>query len=364
VYPVADPITYQLTPHEVKTLLGQNNIFTNINSNNILVSYKADMQKCIDNKLNIDETAYKTTSIPYGQVDATSTSTNFTATIDGITELRDGVCVILRNGVVTSASGFTININNLGAKPVYSNMGSSTLETTIFNSAYTVMLIYSTSLDKGNGGWCFYRGYNSDTNTTGYVLRTNSMALPLSSHTHHYRLLFTSADGTHFVPANNDTTDNTTAIKNVCQEKIDPFGTIRYYNGSATLEAEEVPSGSTIWEQNTFSLGYSFNRVGEAINLAIRKPVYIKALPQSDGSAIIDADEPYVQDLPTTEDGFIYIYLGSTYSASNMELTSYHPVYYYHNGAVQLWTGPESFTDDYKNKIDTLWADYQSRIGQ
>lgn len=333
ILPLAEPVTYQLTPHEVKSLLGQNNIFTDINSNNILVTYKASVQKCIDRA---------TTSIPYGQVDATSTSTNFTATIDGITELRDGVCVILRNGVVTSASGFTININNLGAKPVYSSMAASTRETTIFNSAYTVMLIYSTSLDNGNGGWWFYRGYNSDTNTTGYVLRTNSMALPLSSHTHRYRLLFTSADGTHFVPANNDTTDNTTAIKNVCQEKIDPFGTIRYYNGSATLEAEEVPSGSTIWEQNTFSLGYSFNRVGGAINLAIRKPVYIKALPQSDGSAIIDADEPYVQDLPTTEDGFIYIYLGSTYSASNMELTSYHPVYYYHNGAIRPWLG---FTD-------------------
>ena len=338
------PITYQLNKYRINSFLGQNNIFTNINSKNILVTYKGDIPKSWKYKLDIDKTAYRTTSIPYGEVDKTSTSTNFTATIDGITELRDGVCVILKNGVVTSANGFTININNLGAKPVYSSMAASTRETTVFNSAYTIMLIYSTSLNNGDGGWWFYRGYNSDTNTTGYVLRTNSMALPLSSHTHRYRLLFTSADGTHFVPANNDTTDNTTAIKNVCQEKIDPFGTIRYYNGSATLEAEGVPSGSTIWEQNTFSLGYSFNRVGGAINLAIRKPVYIKALPQSDGSAIIDADEPYVQDLPTTEDGFIYIYLGSTYSASNMELTSYHPVYHYHNGAIRQYTGTQDIT--------------------
>ena len=37
--------------------------------------------------------------IPYGAVDSTSTSTAFTATVDGITSLVDGTCVMLRNGV-------------------------------------------------------------------------------------------------------------------------------------------------------------------------------------------------------------------------------------------------------------------------
>ncbi|MBR6407155.1 MAG: hypothetical protein IKS19_00975, partial [Clostridia bacterium] len=63
--------------------------------------------------------AKKTLSIPFGAVDSTSTSTAYTATIDGITELRDGVCVMLKNGVATSAAGCTLNVNNLGAKPIY-----------------------------------------------------------------------------------------------------------------------------------------------------------------------------------------------------------------------------------------------------
>ena len=58
--------------------------------------------------------------IPFGVVDSTSTSTVFTATVPGITELTDGTTIMLKNGVITSAEGFTININGLGAKPVYS----------------------------------------------------------------------------------------------------------------------------------------------------------------------------------------------------------------------------------------------------
>ena len=102
--------------------------------------------------------------IPYGSVDATSTATAFTATVEGVTRLANGTTVVLHNGVVTSAKNFTININGLGAKKCYSNMTNATQETTIFNEAYTLMFIYSTALDGGNGGWWVYRGI--DTNTT------------------------------------------------------------------------------------------------------------------------------------------------------------------------------------------------------
>ena len=57
--------------------------------------------------------------IPMGKLDTTSTATVMTASIDGITELVNGVCVWLTNGVVTSKENFTININGLGGKPVY-----------------------------------------------------------------------------------------------------------------------------------------------------------------------------------------------------------------------------------------------------
>lgn len=93
-----------------------------------------------NNTYNFKDTVARA-SIPYATVDSTSTATVFTATVDGITSLYDGVTVMLHNGVVTSASGFTLNINGLGAKPCYNNMTNATRETTIFNVAYTMLFV-------------------------------------------------------------------------------------------------------------------------------------------------------------------------------------------------------------------------------
>lgn len=287
--------------------------------------------------LETDETAYKTASIPYGACDPSSTTTAYTATVPGVTELRDGVCMWLKNGVATSAAGFTLDINGLGAKPVYNNMAAAGRETTIWNANYTMFFVYDSTRVEG-GCWMLYRGYNSDNNTIGYQLRTNSYSLPMTSIVYRYRLLFTSADGEHFVPSNNSTSTNATASRTVCQDPIDPFGNIVYYSASASVAAGSRPSATSLWSQYAISLGYSFNRTGAALVLTLWKPVYIKCAPQPDGSAIIDSTTPYVQDLPSTEDGKIYIFLGVAYTTANIELTQNHPVYYYKDGQIRLWT--------------------------
>ena len=278
-------------------------------------------------------------SIPFGIVDSSSTSTKFTATVPGITELRDGVCVLLRNGVVTSAADFTLNINGLGAKKAYSNMSSSaTAESTIFNVNYSMLFVYDSTRATG-GGWICYRGYNSNDNTIGYQIRSNSGSLPLTAKTYRYRILFTSADGSHWVPSNTSTSTNATASRAVNQTPINPFGPIVYYSTTTAVNAEAVPGASYLWQQYNITLGYSFNRTGAALTLTNNKPVYIKAAPQTDGSAIIDEDTPYVEALPTTEDGKIYIFLGIASGATTVELRIEHPVYIYKDNAIKLWTG-------------------------
>lgn len=290
--------------------------------------------------------ATRTVAIPFGEVDSTSTSTAYTATVEGIDSLYDGCCVLLKNGVVTSASGFTININELGAKPVYSNMATGngvtptapTRETTIFNINYTLFLIYSTDLVE-DGAWINYRGYNSDTNTIGYQLRTNSTVMKTADKSRYYRIFFTSADGTHWVPANNGTDNSATSAKTVNQRPINPFGRIIYFSANTNMAAEANVTATYCWSQYAFALGYSFNRTGAALTLTTQKPVYIKCAPQSNGSAIIDSTTPYVQALPSTADGKIYIFLGVAYSATNIELYPSHPVYYHDGTSIKLWTG-------------------------
>lgn len=295
---------------------------------------------------NFKDTAARSnhSRIYYGEVDGTSTSTAFTATIEGITEYSDGLIILLYNGVVTSAANFTININGLGALGSYNNMAlgnpvtptAATRDTTIFNINYAMMFIYSSDIG-GSPAWICYRGYDANTNTLGYQIRTNSYSLPMKSIVYRYRLLFQSADHNGWVPANNSSSTNATAARTVCQDPIDPFGLIVYYGTTTSVAASSRPSTSYLWEQYTVNLGYSFQK-STNYSLTSWKPVYVKCTPQSDGSAIIDSTEPIVQDLPSTEDGKIYIFLGVAYSTTNIELIINHPVYFYKNGSIRLWS--------------------------
>ena len=292
----------------------------------------------------IANNAIKTTGIPFGICDETSTSTDFTVTVPGIYKLEDGVCCLIKNGVVTSASGFTLNVNGLGAKPVYSNMAAATAETTMFNINYTMFFVYDSTRVSG-GCWILYRGYyQSDTDKNAYQIRGNTHTLPTTAKFYRYRLLFTSADGTHFVPSNISTSTNATAKRDVVQTPIDPFGEIVYYSTTTAIEAEANPGPTYLWTQYAVTLGYSFNRTGSALVLTTSYPVYIKCAPQSNGSAIIDATTPYVQTLPNSADGKIYIFLGVATSATAIELLNNHPVYYHDGTGIRLWSGKDSYS--------------------
>ncbi len=293
--------------------------------------------------------------IPYGECDNTSTSTAFTATVPGITELKDGVTMLLYNGVVTSASGFTIDINGLGAKPSYNNMTlgnpvtptNPTRDTTIFNINYAFLFVYSETLVSG-GCWIGYRGYDANTNTIGYQLRTNNTTMPTADKFYRYRLLFTSADGTKWVPANTSTSTNATASRTPNTRAIDPFGEIAWYGTTTVIEANANVTAGQLWQEyygSYTAIGYSFNNTGAAQTMTANKPIYIVCTPQADGSAIIDPTTPYTQSLPATADGKIYIYLGRAYNATNFEILMNHPVYYHDGTGIKLWTGGRQMPD-------------------
>ena len=276
--------------------------------------------------------------IAFGKVDSTSTSKAYTATIPGITEYFDGLAIMLKNGVVTSESGFTININGLGAKNSYNNMAAATADTTLFNVNYTMLFVYDSTRVSG-GGWICYRGYDANTNTIGYQLRTNSRTRPVTDQTGRYRILFSSADNSDWVPPNTSNSTSATAAKAVNQRPINPWGEIAYYSYTTVYAAGTNVGTSYMWSQYAVTLGYSFNRTGEALAMTFPAPVYVKCVPQANGSAIIDETEPFVQELPSTNDGKIYIYLGNAYSATAVELVNWHPVYYHDGTGVRIWTG-------------------------
>ena len=109
------------------------------------------------------------------------------------------------------------------------------------------------------------------------------------------------------------------------------------------------------WTQYYFDLRYSFNC---GSTLTANKVIYIVATPQSDGKAKL-ASSPLAQDLPTTEDGLIYIRLGVAYSEYQIQMENNHPVYYYKNGQIRLWTnaGDVQITDNLVTSISSLSTD-------
>ena len=205
-----------------------------------------------------------------------------------------------------------------------------------------MLFIYSSDIVDG-GGWICYRGYDANTNTIGYQLRTNSGNLEASDTGYRYRLWFTSADGTKWVPANTSTSTDATTSKTMNTRPINPFGPIVYNSTNGTVNSGARPAFGTLWQQYMLTIGYSY-----VISLTAWDPVYVQCTPQTNGSAVMNA---IVKALPTSNDGKIYIYLGMAYSTTAMELRIEHPVFYHDGNGIKLWTGTKipSKTSDLTN---------------
>jgi hypothetical protein len=121
-----------------------------------------------------------------------------------------------------------------------------TRDTTIFNINYAMLFIYNSTRVSG-GCWICYRGYDANTNTIGYQVRTNNTTLKASAKFYRYRLLFTSADGTKWVPANTSTSTNATAKRDAIQTPIDPFGEIVWYGTTTSIEANANVTAAQLW---------------------------------------------------------------------------------------------------------------------
>lgn len=289
----------------------------------------------------------KSQSIPFGQVDSTSTSTAFTATIDGITELRDGVCCYLRNGVVSSASGCTLNINNLGALPIY-NTWDGSRSSTAFSSSRTYFFVYNSSRVDG-GCWDLYAGYYSDSDVTGYNVRQYYHSKKPKTILYRYQVLFTCMDGL-LLPVN--TVNKSVATnKELTTESFDVFGEVYYYGTTTIIQPNASIGTGNLWSQAAYTLcdlRYSFN-TGET--LVAENDVYLVCSPQPDGSVKL-AEDPIAFALPNTEDGLLYKRLGKCYDTYRIILEQHKPVYYYKDGVIRLWTNQA--VQDVSNKADKV----------
>ena len=263
------------------------------------------------------------------------------------------IVVSFDNTNTAAVADLCLNVNSTGAYHIKRNNSGTigSLDGAGYIKASTSYMFYF-------DGTYWVMSYDTNTNTLGYTIRTNGLQLPVKTAMYRYRICFTSADGEYFVPANSSTSTSATASKTVTTEKIDPFGRICYYNTTTAVAANSYPTASYLIQQyNGVTLGYSFNRTGAALTLTNHKPVYIKCAPQTDGSAIIDADNPFVQALPSTADGKLYIFLGIATAATTIEMVLEHPVYEYKGGHIREYTPTSEVSINRKTTTGTNIAD-------
>lgn len=308
--------------------------------------------------------------IPWGVVDSTSTSTVFTATVPSITELKNGTVCIIMNNKVTSATGCTININNLGAKPMYMPTAAATIVTTQFAVNYVWMLIYNEVRISG-GCWDMCALFNTNTtySSMGNLVYGSGDGRLVDSVVYRYQMLFQVND-TELTPLNNVSNDVGTSKAMLTNVEFDPFGDIYYYNTTTAVTAGKRISGNNLcYSYATADLRYTFNCDK---TLTANAPFYLKVIKQSNGKVKLATGNPWAQTLPSTNDGYYYIYLGNTYSTYQLSLIPDHPVYYHDGSQIRELkkelpsggTAGQFLVKNSNNDYDVAWVTVPSANGQ
>lgn len=273
--------------------------------------------------------------LPMATIDSTSTSTAFTAQVPGVTSYYDGLTVYIFNNKVQTASGITLNINNLGAKTIwFGAYSANTRITTQWNANTGYLFTYNSARESNEGGWDLQTGYNSDYNA--YNVYTPYVQLKANGIIYRYQIVLQDSDTT-IIPVNSVNNAPTNTSKALTTAEFLPHGIIGY-----RATTSNVSSGSAIgslYLQYLADLRYSFNKNQ---TLTAGKSVYIQCVPQSNGKLKLSGNDCLVQDLPTTADGYVYILLGHTYDTYRCVLTIYHPIFEYKNGALRLWTNADA----------------------
>lgn len=259
-------------------------------------------------------------------------------------ELYDGKQIILYMPFAGSGNA-TLNLTlagggTTGAKDVY--FENTTRFTTHKGQNSHLHLIYHKAMTLSNGntyeGWWYMM--NRDINDYYGVYNING-TYKTKTALYRYQVLLT-IDEEYLLPIN--AVNNSTATnKTLTTEAFDPFGQIFYYNSTSTYSAgAKLANWNSMWlfsGNSLVDLRYSFNTGN---TLTANKAVYLVCAPQSNGLAKLHS-APIAQDLPTSDNGLIYIYLGHAYDNYRITWALKKTLYWYKNGCVREYTNGAAY---------------------
>ena len=231
----------------------------------------------------------------YGTCSTAASTAKKTATISGFS-LYTGVIVSIKFTITNTAASPTLNINGTGAKQIYYR--NAAISAGYLSAGRTLMFVYNGSR------WEFI----GDLDTNNYDRIRYNGAIKA---------------GTAAIVAGNII--------------VGKNGVYQHLKSGASFDLSYpiLYAGSAIAAKATGTNNYvsiPFNRgTTQALTLTSYRPVYIKGkLNKTIFTPVSTA--PLTQTVPTKEDGYQYVLLGTAYSTTNIFLMSEHPVYQYYNG--------------------------------
>ena len=250
-----------------------------------------------------------------------------------------------------SASGPTLNGINIrlstsNATTTTFSLGANTLVPMYYNATTNVMQITGS--------------YRTGDETEDYNLRWEN-SVTAGAQITQYKLIMEGIDG-RFYPL---TIENTTAAtKTVSTQQFRLNGIILHYQ-STTTQAENA-TFSNVWvsEYSSGTIHYTFN---QSSGFVAYRSVYLKGTINSNGHFVLDnttLTSWLTQTLPTTDDGFIYVYLGitnNTTTAFRLEVT--HPIYEFKDGKLRQYTPIHTHTISDVTNLQTSLNDKVAKAG-
>ena len=251
----------------------------------------------------------------YGTCSTAAGTANKTVSISGF-KLVTGAVVWVRFTATNSAAvaNLTLNVNSTGAKNIkYRNGNLSSAGLLAANRTYP--FVYD--------GTYWQLGCDLDYNDTAHVVRTNCETVQCGS--------------TKIIGGNIIVADTNGLYKHL---KLGTAFDLKY----PILQAGRDISINA-WGYNNRVYGSTSLQPTQSITLTKGKPIYIKGhLNETVFTPI--STTPLTQTVPTSADGYQYIYLGVAWSSADIWLDANHPIYQFRNGAFREWQANQNDLDE------------------
>lgn len=319
-------------------------------------------------------TATGNARIFYGTCDTADSTVAKVVTCSVYPDLQTGDILIVKFSHTNTGAvaNLTLNVNNKGAKGIkkqYNNtlanlthageLRADTIAEFIYNGQYWIL---------ANADYNNTYNYSSLQSASGASrMAENTTNGGIGLHGYTLQLMTLNQAWSSIACTNGSTANNsgTTTQKTSARADFLLDAPILYMtdNKYVAPQTESNVSGYTAYACN-----FLYNTSGN-VTLSIQQPVYLVGILNSDKVTFkLDENQWWTQSLPTQQDpqaksNKIYILLGLAYSATNIYLLPYHPVYYHNGIRIQLlsgsgggtgtWIGTEAPEEESYN----LWVD-------